>query len=116
MYWRSSSVPKYSILMESNWPLLRSTAWRHIFSKSWSMSHKSPKLCMSMFRHMAGSWQILSQEEHTRCALVSTSMAPIFDRIVDVTSAGNCVQSHDSCSAVPVLILLMLHPILKHKA
>lgn len=97
MYWSRSSVPKYSTLISTNWPQLRSTAWRHIIPKSYGMSWRSPKLCMSMARHIRGSLQILRHEEHTRWAVVRISTAPSFRRIVDITSRGRSSQFLVSC-------------------
>ena len=82
---RSSSVPKSSTLISTNWPQLRSTASRHIFS-SWGSFQRWPGLRMSMASH----------GEHTHCELVRISMAPSLSRVDAVKSLGSSRQLRKS--------------------
>ena len=95
MCMRSSSVPKYSTLISTNRPQLRSMASRHIFWSSGDISSQ-PELRMSMACHVDGSLQRLCHEEHTICALSRTWMAPSLSRIDAVTSRGSFSQPWNS--------------------
>jgi hypothetical protein len=72
---RSSSVPKFSTWISTNWPQLRPTAWRHIFSRSYGNPKRVKGLRMWTARHIDGSLQRLCHGEHTICALVRISNA-----------------------------------------
>jgi hypothetical protein len=95
---RSSSVPKFLTLISTNWPQLRSTAWRHIFSRSYG-NPKRPSVTgfrMWTARHIDGSLQRLCHGEHTICALVRISNASSLIRIDAVTSRGRASQLGNS--------------------
>jgi hypothetical protein len=94
---RSSSVPEFSTLISTNWPQLRSTAWRHIFSRSYGNSqYGASGLRMWTARHIDGSLQRLCHGEHTICALVRISNTPSLIRIAAVTSRGRASQLRNS--------------------
>ena len=88
----NSSVPKYSILISTSWPWLRSIACWHIFSRSKGIATKSPGFSMSMTLHIAGSLQILRHAVQTFWALSRISIAPNLWSIFAVISAGRSNQ------------------------
>lgn len=98
MWWRRSSVPKYSTLIWSKWPELQSIARWHMANK-WKSNPMSPKLRMSMVRHRRGSLEIARHTEHTPCARVRISVAPSFWKIVHRTSRGRSSQFRSSAAA-----------------
>jgi len=92
-------VPKFPTLISTNWPQLRSTAWRHISSRSYGNCHNSQRvlgLGMWTARHIDGSLQRLCHCEHTICALVRISNASSLIRIEAVTSRGRASQLRNS--------------------
>ncbi|GLT77799.1 hypothetical protein SLA2020_493560 [Shorea laevis] len=60
---------------------------------------KSPRLRMSMDRHMEGPLQMLRHREQTFCTLFSVSIAQRREKIAAVTSRCSSSQLRCSCSS-----------------
>lgn len=91
-------MPKYSILISTNSPELRSIAHVAIFSRLYSISHKSPEFRKSTALHMAGSWHILRQVVQTFCALPRMSIAPSLCSTIPIRSVGRSTQFGCVCA------------------